>query len=66
MKKITITIETKGSAFEGENLNQELGRILNKLGKDVSEFSFLPSSIDDVNGNEVGTIEVDHDSKTSK
>lgn len=63
MKKITITIETTNDAFVGEDLNVELGRILSKMGMELSAYSYLPTKIADINGNNVGTVEIEHDNR---
>ena len=57
MKKMTITIETGNDAFEPDP-SVELARILKKLAKGL-EVSFAPATIQDINGNTVGRIEVE-------
>ena len=47
---ITIKIQTGGAAFEGDNLNYEVARILRKIADDV-ESARMFSRYNDINGN---------------
>lgn len=57
MKKITITIETENAAFEND-LGYELGRILSELAEKVKNDN-IPSTLRDICGNSIGTIETE-------
>lgn len=53
---ITIKIETGGAAFEGDNLNYEVARILRKIADDVEE-ARMRTRYNDINGNGAVTIQ---------
>ncbi len=55
---VTITIKTGNAAFEGDNMNYEIARILRNLAEKI-ENDNMPSKLMDINGNKVGTIEID-------
>ena len=56
MNKIIISINTANSAFEG-NEGKEVARILRELA-DKLEHGGQPSSVRDINGNKVGTVDI--------
>jgi hypothetical protein len=59
MEKITITINTVNSAFVDEDGNYEpyeLARILRNFADNI-ETGFRRDSLQDINGNTVGTVE---------
>lgn len=57
MSRITITIDTDGAAFEGDNYEPEVIRILTRLseriGGDLDGYKLR-----DINGNTVGAVKV--------
>lgn len=55
MEKITLTINTGNSAFDGENCEREVARILRDLA-DKIEGGREPESVMDYNGNKVGKV----------
>ena len=58
MESININILTVNDAFEGDNLNYELARILRDLANKVEDNN-IPYYLNDINGNRVGVIEVE-------
>lgn len=59
MKKITIEINVENSAFEGEHMQWELGRILSELGHKIHN-GHMPENLNDINGNKVGIVKVEY------
>lgn len=55
---ITIVIKTSNAAFEGDNLNYEVARILRKIADDVEE-ARMRTRYNDINGNQAVTIQYD-------
>jgi hypothetical protein len=55
MNQITITIKTTNAAFE-ENVEKEISYLLRRIAHDIEEGS-RKETIQDINGNKVGTIE---------
>ena len=53
---IKIIIETKNSAFQGENKNLEIARILSDLSKAYAA-NLNVNNLYDINGNKVGNIQ---------
>ena len=58
MESININILTVNDAFEGDNLNYELARILRDLANKVEDNN-IPYYLKDINGNRVGVVEVE-------
>jgi hypothetical protein len=58
LDKITITIRTGNSAFDG-NVEGEVSRILRELASKI-ESGREPSKVMDINGNSVGTVEYEY------
>lgn len=56
---ITININTANAAFEGENKDLEVGRIVNKIADKITRGERVPEKILDINGNNVGRVEID-------
>lgn len=56
MKKLTISMNTENSAFEG-NTEYEVARILREIA-DKIEQGHEPTKVMDINGNKVGEIEI--------
>ena len=54
MESLTITIETTNAAF-ADDLNAEVARILHDLADRVAG-GMWPESLNDINGNRVGSI----------
>lgn len=53
---IKITIKTKNSAFQDENKNLEIARILSDLSKAYAA-NLNVNNLYDINGNKVGNIQ---------
>ena len=53
---IKITIKTENSAFQGENRNLEIARILSDLSKAYAA-NLNVNNLYDINGNKVGNIQ---------
>lgn len=58
MESININIQTVNAAFDGENLNYELARILRKLADQIEDNN-MPYYLKDINGNSVGIVEIE-------
>lgn len=57
MTNLTIKINIENSAFQESNGNYEVARILRRLADNIEGFT-IPSTLRDINGNKVGTVEV--------
>jgi uncharacterized protein (UPF0297 family) len=57
MKEIKITIKTTNAAFEHDK-QAEVAKMLRKIADDLEHKSYAPVTINDINGNKVGTIEI--------
>ncbi len=55
--EVIITIETENDAFFPEP-HDELARILKQIAHDIHTHRMIPSSVRDINGNTVASIEV--------
>jgi hypothetical protein len=53
---IKITIETENSAFQDENKNLEISRILSDLSRAYAD-NLNVNNLYDINGNKVGNIQ---------
>lgn len=58
MNKITLTIETVNSAFEGRE-DIEVARILRNFANALENNVIIPSTLLDINGNAVGQVVVE-------
>ena len=56
MNNIKININMENAAFEGNNKEYELNRILKELADKIRNYE-TPTKLKDINGNTVGIVE---------